>query len=179
MGVTRHERSFIDFERPYEQNIVGLKGIIYFGLGLFILIVITFALMWALLRVFADRAAENAPPSHPLALSEQERLPPEPRLQLAPGFKIETYRGPINLELLEPGAEFREFHQEALLLWKNGQKDKTTGAVAVLPIEEAKQRLLEKALKANTDPNALTLFENSRLYYSDASSGRIASEKRR
>ena len=34
MGSTKHEKSFVDFEQPYEQNVIGLKGIFYFGIGL-------------------------------------------------------------------------------------------------------------------------------------------------
>ena len=56
MGSTKHEKSFVDFEKPYEQNIIGFKGIVYFGVGLVLLIVITFGLMWALLGVFEDQA---------------------------------------------------------------------------------------------------------------------------
>lgn len=179
MGTTRHEKSFVDFERPYEQNIVGLRGIMYFGIGLFLLIVITFFLMWALLQLFADQHKADAPPVSPLAFNERDRLPPEPRLQLAPGFSIDTKEGPVNLELKPPGSEFEEFHKQWLDIWKNGERDAKTGAVAILPIEEAKQRLLRQPPKASGDPNAQAYFDNSRLYYSDSSSGRVASEKRR
>jgi len=54
MGSTRHEKSFVTFEKGYEQNIIGLKGILYFGIGLLILILITFGLMWALQKVFTQ-----------------------------------------------------------------------------------------------------------------------------
>ena len=60
MGSTKHEKSFVDFEQPYEQNMIGLKGIIYFGIGLMLLIIVTFGLMWALLNVLKeDSIAEN------------------------------------------------------------------------------------------------------------------------
>ncbi|HYJ92784.1 MAG TPA: hypothetical protein VEV84_15850 [Pyrinomonadaceae bacterium] len=180
MGSTRHEKSFVTFEKGYEQNILGLRGIVYFGIGLILLIVITFFLMWALLKVFAeDRAADEAGQSSPMALSDRERLPPEPRLQLAPGFGIDAQNGRENLELRPPSSEYQEFRKQWFDIWKNGEKDKTTGAVAVLPIEEAKQRLLSQAPKATSDPNAQNYFDNSRLYYSDASSGRVESLKRR
>lgn len=179
MGSTRHEKSFVTFEKGYEQNVLGLRGIIYFGIGLFILIVITFFLMWALLKVFRDRAQEERPPASPMARSDRERLPPEPRLQLAPGFGIDTREGRVNLELRPPNAEYQEFRKQWFDIWKNGEKDKATGAVAILPIDEAKQRLLSQAPKATSDPNAQQFYDNSRLYFSDASSGRVASLKRR
>jgi hypothetical protein len=178
MGTTRHEKSFVDFERPYEQNVVGLKGIVYFGIGLFLLIVITFALMWALLGLFADQAKEEAGPNHPLMLSEKERLPPEPRLQLAPGFSVETDKT-INLELQAPSAEYVELRKQWEQIWKNGVKDPNTGVSTILPMEEAKKKLLEQNVNARDDAAAKHLLEDSRMYYSDASSGRVAAEKRR
>ena len=180
MGVTRHEKSFVDFERSYEQNIVGLRGIIYFGVGLFLLIVITFALMWALLRVFENDYNQSAAgQAHPMALNERDRLPPEPRLQLAPGFKVDSAQGPITVELAPPSAEYKAVHKQWQEIWQHGEKDPNSGVVSVLPIEEAKAKLLEQNIKARSDDAAKQSFENSRLYFSDASSGRVASERRR
>ncbi len=179
MGVTRHEKSFVDFEKPYEKNIVGLKGIVYFGVGLFLLIVITFALMWALLKVFEQDRAQSAGPAPPLMPTETERLPPEPRLQLAPGFKVDDPSGPVNLELAPPSAEYRAIRRQWEEIWARGQKDPNTGVFSVLPIEEAKAKLLEENVKARSDEAATKVFENSRLFYSDASSGRVAAERRR
>ena len=53
--MAKHEKSFVDFDKPYEQNLIGLQGIIYFAVGLFLLIVITFGLMWALERCDGKR----------------------------------------------------------------------------------------------------------------------------
>ncbi len=66
MGSTKHEKSFVDFDQPYEQNTIGLKGIFYFGIGLFVLIVITFGLMWALLGVFEEDAKQNKASANPM-----------------------------------------------------------------------------------------------------------------
>lgn len=179
MGSTRHEKSFVTYEKGYEQNILGLKGVVYFGIGLFLLIVITFALMWALLKVFADRAAEENGQPHPLALSEKEALPPEPRLQLAPGWNVQSGNGVINLELAQPGAEYSALHKQWLDMWEKGVRDEKTGVTSMLPIDEAKQKVLEQNLKARNDDASQHELENSRMYYSDASSGRLASERRR
>jgi len=179
MGSTRHEKSFVTYEKGYEQNILGLKGVVYFGIGLFLLIVITFALMWALLKVFADRAAEENGQPHPLALSEKEALPPEPRLQLAPGWNVQSGNGVINLELAPPGAEYSALHKQWLDMWEKGVRDEKRGVTSMLPIDEAKQKVLEQNLKARNADASQREWENSRLYYSDASSGRVASERRR
>ena len=179
MGSTKHEKSFVDFEQPYEQNIIGLKGIVYFGVGLLLLIVITFGLMWALLRVFEQDAMENKSSTNPMAMTEKDRLPPEPRLQAAPGFGVQSHNGPINMELGAPQSEYRELHKQWKETWEHGQKDPATGAVTSLSIEEATQKFLEKSAKAKSGPEAEKALADSRMYYSDASSGRRASDKRR
>jgi hypothetical protein len=179
MGSTRHEKSFVTYEKGYEQNVLGLRGIIYFGIGLFLLIVVTFALMWALLKVFADEAANSAPPTPPLMLNERERLPPEPRLQLAPGWGVATGNGTVNLELSTPGSEYNVLRNDWEQMWKNGVRDPKTGVTSMLPIDQAKEKLLEQNVKARNDDASRQEWDKSRLYFSDASSGRVASEKRR
>jgi hypothetical protein len=166
------------FNLPYEENEIRLKGIIYFWVGLLALIVVTFALMWALISVLRQYNHENQEPAGPLAMTEKERLPPEPRLQMAPGFGIDTDKGRVNLELSYPQSEYHTFRDEWARMWENGQKDPQTGAVSVLPIEQAKQKVLEGNPKVatNADPDILT---RSRMYVTDESSGRVAGEKRR
>ena len=166
--------------KGYEENEIGLKGIFSFAIGLFLLIVITFGLMFAFLNVLRNQAAEdNAEARNPMMMSEKERLPPEPRLQLAPGFGIDSEKGRVNLELMAPGAEYIEFHKQAVQLWENGKKDEKTGMVTMLPIEKAKEKLLEQKVKAKSGPEVEEFFKNSRGVVSDSSAGRVASEKRR
>ena len=180
MGSTKHEKSFVDFDQPYEQNVIGLKGIVYFGVGLFLLIVITFGLMFALLNVFENDAAETKKSENPyMRMTENERLPPEPRLQLAPGFGVQGENGRVNLELKAPASEYRELHRQWLAEWKDGSKDPKTGAVSSLPIEAAKEKFLEQGVKARSGAEAEQEALRSRFYFSDASSGRKATEKRR
>ena len=179
MGSTKHEKSFVDFEQPYEQNIIGLKGIVYFGVGLVLLIVITFALMWALLNVFQDDAQAEKGESGPMALSERERLPPEPRLQAAPGFGVESQNGRVNLELSAPQSEYNELRKQYLEVWERGAKDPKTGAVSSMPIDVAKEKFLEQGAKARSGTEAEQNALRSKMYFTDASSGRRAADKRR
>lgn len=179
MSSAKHEKTFVDFDKPYEQNIVGLRGVIYFAVGLFLLIVITFALMWALLGVFEDNAALEKKSTNPMAKSDKDRLPPEPRLQAAPGFKVDGPHGTVNLELKAPQAEWWELEKQYKEIWKNGVKDEKTGAVSALPIETAKAKLLEKKVKAKTGPDAEKLFADSKLRVTDASAGRVAADRKR
>jgi hypothetical protein len=73
----------------HEVSDVYIGGIANFVLGLFVLIVVAFVLMWGLFRMLESRPVEGEKPRSPMARSDQERLPPEPRLQSAPGFAEE------------------------------------------------------------------------------------------
>ena len=91
----------------HEASDVNVGSIIKFVVGLFVLTVVTFVLMKLLFKVLEDRAAKLDPPARPMALTEQERLPPEPRLQAAPGFGVDEGQGKrVNLQLREPQAEY-------------------------------------------------------------------------
>ena len=179
MGSAKHEKTFVDFEKPYEQNIIGFRGIVYFGIGLLLLIVITFALMYALLGVFEDQAKVDKVSDNPMRMSDIERLPAEPRIQAAPGFGVDGPNGRVNLELLAPQSEWWEVEKQYAEIWKNGMKDKATGAVSALPIDEAKTKLLERNVKAKADQSAASIYQDSRLRYSDASSGRMLTDRKR
>lgn len=182
MGDTKHEKSFVDFDKPYEQNLIGLRGVIYFAVGLFLLVVITFGLMAFLLNVLDDQATKTDDTErNPMQLSEKDRLPNGPRLQGAPGFGVETENGFVNLELRNPQAEWEVVHEEYKKIWENGHKgDNQT--YTVLPIEEAKKKYLEQSAAkpaVSTSEQNMKTMEESRKFVSDSNAGRIASETRR
>lgn len=177
--ATRHEKSFVDYDKPYEQNLIGLRGIIYFGVGLFLLIVVTFGLMWALQNVMEDNARETKDQKSPLAKDETERLPPEPRLQAAPGFGVDGPNGRVDLQLKAPQSEYRELVKQWNEELRSGQKDPKTNTVITLPIDEAKKRLLEQAPKTRTGADNEKALEESRTYMSYSSSGRTRTDRRR
>ena len=126
----------------HEASDVNVGSIAKFVIGLFVLTVVTFVLMKLLFKVLEDRAARLDPPARPMALSEQERLPPEPRLQAAPGFGVQESRDKrINLQLREPQAEYNELRK----IWDGmleGKPDPRTGQ-AGMPIDEAMKRVAE------------------------------------
>lgn len=172
----------IDLDKPYEEDVINFKGIIWFGAGLAFLIVLTFGLMWVLQYVVhqgqAEAADEKARQDNPMMLSDEERLPPEPRLQSAPGFGVDTKSGRKSLELREPQAEWIEIQKQYEDIWKNGEKNGST--VVALPIKEAQEKLLSSgSVKAASGEEAEKLYEESKKFLSSASSGRVASEKYR
>src|SRR6188768_2403187 len=177
MASRKHDNTAAELNKPHEANEIQFKGIMYFGAGLVGLIVVTFFLMWALLNVLKDYNEENKGPANPMQMSQREKLPAEPRLQLAPGFGVESESGRVNMELGAPQAEYRELHKQWLALWEHGQKDTATGVTRVMPIEEAIDKLVAQNPKSNTSEDAEAVFSNSRSYVTDQSSGRMASEK--
>src|ERR1044071_6229998 len=73
----------------HETSDVYIGGIVRFVVGLFVLIVVSFVLMWVMFRLLNSQPVPGEKPRSKLALSDKERLPPEPRLQSAPGFAEE------------------------------------------------------------------------------------------
>ncbi len=179
MGQTKHEKSFVDFDKPYEQNVVGLKGVFYFGIGLVLLVVITFGLMRVFLNVLAENDRDDKRSNTPMMMSEKERLPPEPRLQAAPGFGVESEHGRVNLELKAPQSEYREIRKQWLEMWESGRKDPSTGMMMVMPLEMAKEKFLEQSVKAKSGAEAENAAIESKMFITDASAGRMAAAKRR
>lgn len=179
MAHEKHETSLDDLDKPYEANVLGIKGIAYFTIGLFLLIVVTFGLMYVLWDVLEQDAVQTKSSNNPLAMKDLERLPPEPRLQGAPGFEVRGPDGRINLELREPQAEWRELKK----IWEKqlaeGQKHPETGAIISLPIDAAIDKLLSQPIKAKTGEESERMAAESQMYYTDSSSGRVRSERRR
>lgn len=179
--ATKHEKTFIDSERPYETNVIGLRGISIFAGGLFVLIIITFGLMWVLQNVMEEQSIVDKDVKSPMMMNEQEKLPPEPRLQAAPGFGVDTQQGRVNLELQAPQSEYRTLQTMWQKQWAEGQKDVQTGMVVTLPIDAAKQKFLEQnAGKQQPDAaQEAQVMKNSRAIVSLSSAGRTAADVRR
>lgn len=178
--MAKHEKTFVNYDRAYETNLIGLRGVIYFGVGLFLLVVVTFGLMLFLQNIMEEQLVEkDVKEENPMAMSDKERLPPEPRLQGAPGFGVESPNGFVNLELQTPQSEYRELQRQWEKTWAEGQKDAKTGTVITLGIEEAKKKLLAENVKAATSADAQKTLDDSRSIVSYSSAGRLASDKRK
>jgi hypothetical protein len=136
-------------------------------------------LMWAFMYKLRDFAAETADPANPLAMNERERLPPEPRLQAAPGFGVDSEKGRVNLELLPPQSEYNELKKEWDELRAKGQIDPKTGTVIAMPIDAAKEKFLASSFKAKTGTEAEQFYKDAHKFISDSSAGRTAGETRR
>ena len=171
--MSKNGKTEIDPNATYESNVVDVKGIIYFGVGMFLLIVITFGLMWVFqFWVLEDQANQlDEENKSPVSLNQEERLPPEPRLQSAPGFGVDTENGRIGLELREPQAEYNEIKKEWEKAWENGEKK--DGTVISMPIEEAKEKIVsENSIKTVSEAEGEKTLKGSKSVVSGANSGR-------
>lgn len=125
----------------HEESDVNVRGILIFVAGLFVLVGVTLVLMYFMLNFFEKQEAQRETRPGPMALTEgKDRLPPEPRLQAAPGFGAEGQ----NLELQKPQAEIevvRKRWREAL---EQGTVDEKTKARTAIPIKDAMKQLLEQ-----------------------------------
>lgn len=165
----------IDLSKPYEENDIKLRGTVIFCGVTFLMIVFSFVTMWYMNEWVNARIAEREEKDRgPMTLNKEERLPPEPRLQLAPGFGVGEGENRISLELLDPHAEYREISKRWAELAKNGTKDPHTGAVTALPVDEAKAKLLEKGEKQRPPDEAQKAMMEANSIFTGASSGRVA-----
>jgi hypothetical protein len=120
----------------HERSDVNVRAILMFGL---ILSVSTFAVcvgMWLLFGFFSRQQAKEPGPG-PMALQQDERLPPEPRLQAAPGFQVTLENGQtVNLAKAAPQREYRILLEQWEENLKTGLKDQS-GNVVGMPIDQA------------------------------------------
>ena|SRR5579862_1938729 len=109
---------------------VNARAVAIFAAGLAAIGAIVFLAVWAVFGYFNARQGADSEREYPLAAQQEQRLPPEPRLQTNP-------RGDLR--------ELRD--QENDLLTKYRWVDKNTGVVRI-PIDRAMQLTLERGLPA-------------------------------
>lgn len=166
-----------EYERAdaYEKDRIELRGIIFFVLGLVLLCGVTFGLMRLLQVALEDQAVAGGKGQRsPLALTKEENLPPEPRLQAAPGFGVDEENGRrVNLELREPQSEYRILQKQWEDVWANGRRDPQTGVEITMPMAKAKEKVIqENLIKTRAPEQAQQADKEVRLIPSYQSSGR-------
>ena len=129
----------------HEASDVNIPGILKFVLGLTVLGVVVFVLMWGMFRFLNWQETEKEPQPGPMAMTEQERLPPPPRLQAARGFGVKLESGEIvGLENKPPDAEYRVVREQWDRRLNCQSPDETTPASTnCMPIDVAMKKLLE------------------------------------
>lgn len=130
----------------HEQMDLNIAPIVWFLIGLTAATVVICLLMAGMFDALRNREEKSQGATSPLA-SERQKLPPEPRLQLAPSSveQIES-GGPPNLKQDHPLQEMKRLREEEDSKLNNyGWVDEKTGVVRI-PIDEAKKLLLEKGI---------------------------------
>jgi hypothetical protein len=115
----RHEESDIDF-----------RAIVGFGAGLIVVAVLIHLITYVVFRYFDVREARRVTPQYPLAVAQENRVPPEPRLQTDPRQDL---------------ADLRAKEDETLHSY--GWVDRNAGIVRI-PIDEAMKLTLARGLPA-------------------------------
>ncbi|MDQ1637124.1 MAG: hypothetical protein QOF62_463 [Pyrinomonadaceae bacterium] len=130
----------------HEASDVNVGGIVKFVIGLTVFAIVVQVLMWGMFRFLNSQEEGKEPSLGPMAMTEQERRPPDPKLQSAPGFGVKLENGQwVPLENREPQAEYRALRQQ----WQSqldcapeGTSEvRTPGACT--PIDQAMQKVLE------------------------------------
>ena len=113
-----------------------MRGVLTFVVVLTIAAIAIHIGVWVLFRYF-ERQEAKAPGPGPMALSQEERLPPAPRLQAAQGFEVTLEDGrSIHLGKAAPQTEYRILLQQWQENLKTGLKDQS-GNVVGIPIDAA------------------------------------------
>ena len=113
----------------HEASDVDIRAILGFGIGLIVAGIFIYVAIWLLFVFFAGRETRVAP-EFPLAVGQEQRVPPEPRLQIHPRQDLLDLR-----------------KQEDEILTSYGWVDKTGGVVRI-PIDEAMKVVVERGLPA-------------------------------
>jgi hypothetical protein len=123
----------------HETRDVRIRPIFWFVFWLITAVVIIYFLMFGLFKVLERHEVRSDPVPSPLS-SERQTVPPEPRLQLIPGHPISPF---------DELKSMRQEEEEQLSTY--GWVDETKGIVR-LPIEKAKEKLLEQGLPTRRQP---------------------------
>jgi hypothetical protein len=117
-------------EVHHEESDVNIRGILAFGAALIVSAVVIHFGVWVLFKFFDAREQHQPAAEYPLAVTQENRLPPEPRLQTNPRQDLADLRA-----------------REERTLKSYSWVDKNSGVVRI-PIDEAIKKTLERGLPA-------------------------------
>ena len=165
----------------HEVSDVNVSGILKFVAGLTMMTAVVFVLMLLLFKFLNSRSLKKETPPGPMAMTEQERLPPEPRLQAAPGFGVKLENGQwVNLQNREPQAEYRAVRD----LWEHRLKckgrDELSHLVWCVTIDDAMEKVLEgRGLPSRRQANGSGRIDDYAVSIPTAASSGRMTEKRK
>jgi hypothetical protein len=143
--MTEHHELHRDEVSTFDREI-HLKAILYSGIGLVLIVIVSAVLMWWLLRGFQKYDERRDVRASPIEAANPQPPPPAPRLQVAPGFEVlnpqEGGTPPSKSDREDMQAE-RENEDKALS--QPGWVDQSQGTVR-MPIETAMQLVVQRGL---------------------------------
>jgi hypothetical protein len=172
----------------HEESDVAVRPLLWFVGGLTAFTIVTCLIVYLMFIYFNSREESQELQASPLAREGRERLPPEPRLQLAPGFGVQTDDGQFH-DLSQEAAKFGYVPQPQSEYWTVrkewkheledwGWADEKAGTVRV-PISTAMELYLQR--RGQTQPGQKQPAANgsapTEAAPSDSSSGREAEQK--
>lgn len=144
----------------HEESDVAVRPLLWFVGGLTFFTIIVCLAMFLMFKFFLNREMSQELAPSPLARQGAERLPPEPRLQLAPGWEVETGGKRQDLSYSTDNAGYvPQPWSEYLLVnaeWQHklkeyGWADEQAGTARV-PVERAIDLYLERRAKQQPSP---------------------------
>lgn len=115
-------------EIVHEESDVNVGAILRYGVGLFVVAAVAHLFLWWLLGAYERQNERTQTQVYPMAASQQDRLPPEPRFQQDPQQELQDLRA-----------------RQKALLEGYGWANKEAGVVRI-PIEEAMRLVVERGL---------------------------------
>jgi hypothetical protein len=128
--------------KAYETRDIKLRPLVVFTAGLAVVGIVTYLVIFVLLRLFGGQAAREDAQMAPSSVSRpalapgEERLPPEPRIQAAPAADMGALR-----------------REEDAILTTYGWVDRQAGVVRI-PIDVAMQQVLEEGFPVRQPDSA-------------------------
>jgi hypothetical protein len=158
-------------EVTHETSDVNVRAVVTFIL---VLTIATLVVGVGVERLFAffNTQESKAPKPGPMALTKEERLPPEPRLQSAPGFEVKLENGEtVKLEKAIPQAEYRVLRQQWEENLRTGLIDQS-GNVVGMPIDAAIDKIVSEGLPSKVKEPDKKFFDYAISMPTASSSGR-------
>ena len=160
----------------HETSDVNVFALLKFVLALTIMTAVVYVLMLFLFKFLNTQETQNEPPAGPMAMSAQESLPPEPRLQSAPGFAQDLSKSVGDLNADKPKDPLWEIHvlrEQWDRDLREGPKDSSGRSVGI-PIEAAMQKFVtDQGAKTGESKMSRPLEGYGEQMPTAASSGRV------
>lgn len=159
-------------EVEHETSDVNVRGVMTFVIVLTVTTIAVAIGIRVLFGFFNQLEAKEQPAPGPMALRPEERLPPEPRLQGAPGFEVTLESGQkMNLEKSVPQSEYRVLRQQWEENLRTGLKDQS-GNVVGMPIDAAIDKIASEGLPSSVKDPTRKFYDFAVTIPTAASSGR-------